>query len=102
MQIIRSNENHLDEYKFVARQSFIDAFERASEPESFKLCVETAFLPDVLRRDLLDTQTAVYFLKILDGDTAGYVKLRWDRSEEFFKMKKPSNCNAFTSLNNIG
>ncbi len=84
MHIIRCNETHLDEYQFVARQSFIDAFEKVSEPESFKQYVETAFLLDVLRGDLLDTQTAIYFLKTRDGDTAGYVKLRWDRSEEFF------------------
>ena len=84
MQIIRCNKTHLDEYQLVARQSFIDAFEKVSEPESFQLYVETAFLPEVLRGDLLDAHTAIYFLKTREGETAGYVKLRWDRSEEFF------------------
>ena len=88
MHIIPCNETHLDEYQFVARQSFIDAFEKASEPESFKLYVETAFLPDVLRGELLDEKIAIYFIKTRDGDTAGYVKLRWDRSEEFFTNEK--------------
>ena len=88
MHIIRCNETHLDEYQMVARQSFIDAFEKVSEPESFKKYTETAFLPDVLRGDLLDAQTAIYLLKMRDGETAGYVKLRWDRSEEFFPNEK--------------
>ena len=88
MHIIRCNETHLDEYQMVARQSFIDAFEKVSEPESFKKYTETAFLPDVLRDDLLDAQTAIYLLKMRDGETAGYVKLRWDRSEEFFPNEK--------------
>ena len=54
MIIIRCNETHLGEYEQVARQSFIDAFEKVSEPESFKLYVASAFLPEVLRGDLLN------------------------------------------------
>lgn len=88
MHIIRCNETHLDEYRLVAHQSFIDAFEKVSEPESFKKYIEAAFLPDVLRGEFLDEKIAIYFLKTRDGDTAGYLKLRWDRSEEFFPNEK--------------
>ena len=88
MTIIRCNETHLGEYERVARQSFIDAFEKVSEPESFKLYVASAFLPEVLRGDLVSEKAAVYFLKTNEGDTAGYIKLRWDRSDEFFPTEK--------------
>ena len=84
MKIIRCNESHLEEYQYVARQSFIDAFEKVSEPESFKTYISTAFLPDILRGELMDEKIAIYFLQNDENETVGYVKLRWDRSEEFF------------------
>ena len=84
MKIIRCNESHLEEYQYVARQSFIDAFEKVSEPESFKSYISTAFLPDILRGELMDDKIAIYFLQNDENETVGYVKLRWDRSEEFF------------------
>lgn len=88
MQILQCNETHLDEYQYVARQSFIDAFEKVSEPESFKLYVETAFLPEILMEDLRSDQIVVYFLRTRDGNTVGYIKLRWDRSDAFFPHEK--------------
>ena len=77
MEIIRCTIQNLEEYEFVARQSFIDAFEKVSEPNSFKKYISTAFLPEVLTEELENEQIAVFFLKSDAGETAGYVKLRW-------------------------
>lgn len=88
MTINRCDVNHLEEYERVARQSFFDAFEKVSDPDNFKLYVSTAFLPHILRGELEDNQTAVFFLKTDTDETAGYVKLRWDRSEEYFSNEK--------------
>lgn len=84
MKIVRCDESQLLEYQRVARQSFIDAFEKVSEPESFKIYVSTTFELDILRGELQDEKIAIFFLQTEEGETAGYVKLRWDRSEEFF------------------
>lgn len=84
MKVIRCDVNHLNEYQQVARQSFIDAFEKVSEPKSFKNYISTAFELDILRGELEDTKTAIYFLQTDNGESTGYIKLRWDRSEEFF------------------
>ncbi len=88
MTIIRCDINHLEEYERVARQSFYDAFEKVSHPDNFKLYVSTAFLPEILRGEIEDNKTAIFFLQTETGDTAGYVKLRWDRSDEYFLNQK--------------
>lgn len=86
--IIRCTEKDHKELLKLAKQSFIDAFEKVSDPTNFKLYVKTAFQPKILRGELLDEKSIFYFLKTDKGETAGYLKMRWDRSEEFFSDEK--------------
>lgn len=88
MEIIRCTEQQLDDLIHVAKQSFIDAFEKQTDPENFNAYVSKAFTPSVMLAELTDPETAFFFLKTDDNETAGYLKLRWDRSEEFFPNEK--------------
>jgi diamine N-acetyltransferase len=82
--IIRCTEKDLKELLKIAKQSFIDAFEKVSDPINFKKYVKNAFQPKILRGELLDEKSIFYFIKTDNSETAGYLKMRWDRSEEFF------------------
>ena len=82
--IIRCTEKDLKELLKVSKQSFIDAFEKVSNPENFQKYVKKAFQPKILRGEFLAEKTVFYFIKNEAGETAGYLKMRWDRSEEFF------------------
>lgn len=69
----------------IGKQTFIEAFEKASNPESFELYIAKAFEPDVILAEIKDPQCA-FFMCYDDetNDVLGYIKLRWDRSDEFF------------------
>jgi diamine N-acetyltransferase len=86
--IIRCTEKDLKELLKISKQCFIDAFEKVSNPDNFKKYVKTAFQPKILRGELLDEKSAFYFIKTDAGETAGYLKMRWDRSEDFFPDEK--------------
>lgn len=88
MKIIHCTENHLDELIQVAKQSFIDAFEKQTDPDSFQDYVSKTFEPTAVLAELTHPQSIFFFLQTDDGETAGYLKLRWDRSEEFFPTEK--------------
>jgi diamine N-acetyltransferase len=91
MTLIRCDETHLSTLLSVAKQSFIDAFEKDSNPENFKLYVAKAFTDEVMLEELQHPKSVFYALNTENtegGDMTGYVKLRWDRSEEFFPNEK--------------
>lgn len=88
MKIIQCNERHATELLQVAKQTFIDAFEKASNPDNFQLYVAKAFTPSVVEEELKHPDSVFYFFKNDNDETIGYVKLRWDRSEEFFPTEK--------------
>ena len=52
MTLIRCDETHLSTLLPVAKQSFIDAFEKDSNPENFKLYVAKAFTEEVMLEEL--------------------------------------------------
>jgi ribosomal protein S18 acetylase RimI-like enzyme len=88
MHIIRCTENHLEELVFIAKQSFIDAFEKQTEPESFQAYISKTFEPEVVAAELKNPESVFFFIQTENRDTAGYLKLRWDRSDEFFPTEK--------------
>ena len=91
MTITRCTESHLATLLPVAKQSFIEAFEKDSDPENFQLYVAKAFTEAAMLEELRHAQSVFYSLNTQrsdghteGGDMTGYVKMRWDRSEEFF------------------
>ena len=88
MKIIRCTENHLEELVHVAKQSFIDAFEKNTDPENFQAYVSKAFVPSLVLEELRNSESVFYIFQTDENETVGYVKLRWDRSEEFFPTEK--------------
>jgi diamine N-acetyltransferase len=83
-EIIQCNMGHLDELLILAKQSFIEAFEKASDPENFKLYVAQTFTPEVLAEELAHPESAFFMLRNGEKENVGYIKLRWDRGAEFF------------------
>ena len=88
MKIVKCTENQLDELILVAKQSFIEAFEKTSDPDNFKVYVSKAFTNEAVLEELRNTESIFYFLQTAEGENIGYVKLRWDRSDEFFKTER--------------
>lgn len=88
MKIIQCTESHLEELIFVAKQSFIDAFEKQTEPSNFQAYMSKAFTTEGVLEELQHPESVFFFLQTDEGETTGYVKLRWDRSEEFFPTEK--------------
>jgi diamine N-acetyltransferase len=104
MTIVRCDETHLPTLLPVAKQSFIDAFEKDSNPENFKIYVEKAFTESAMLEELQHPESIFYAFNTENTENtvdegnpeaigkgplmAGYVKLRWDRSEEFFPNEK--------------
>jgi diamine N-acetyltransferase len=86
--ILRCDLSHLDELLLLAKQSFIDAFEKTSDPENFKLYVTQTFTPSVLAEELAHPETVFFMLRNEKKENVGYVKLRWDRGAEFFPNEK--------------
>ena len=88
MKIVKCTENQLDELILVAKQSFIEAFEKNSDPDNFKVYVNKAFTREAVLEELQNAESVFYFLQTAEGENVGYVKLRWDRSDEFFKTER--------------
>jgi diamine N-acetyltransferase len=78
--IIPCDMSHLDELLVLAKQSFIDAFEKSSDPKNFKLYV--------VAEELAHSESAFFMLRNEEKENVGYIKLRWDRGAEFFPNDK--------------
>ena len=86
--IVPCDISHLNELLVLAKQSFIDAFEKSSDPENFKLYVAQTFTPSVVAEELVHSETAFFMLRNEEKENVGYIKLRWDRGAEFFPNDK--------------
>ncbi len=82
--IIQCDASHLDELLVLAKQSFIEAFEKTSDPENFKLYVAQTFTPSVLAEELVHSESVFFMLRNAEKENVGYIKMRWDRGAEFF------------------
>ena len=69
----------------VSFQTFEEAFKADNNPENYELYVKKAFTLEVIKEELAYDKNIFFFL--MENGTRniiGYLKLRWDRSEEFF------------------
>ncbi len=82
--LIECNASHADELLVLAKQTFIDAFEKVSDPDNFKLYVEQTFTPSVIAEELAHKESIFFIIRTEDNENVGYVKLRWDRGKELF------------------
>jgi diamine N-acetyltransferase len=87
-RIVLCNAGHRDELLVVAKRSFIEAFEQSSDPENFKLYVAQAFDPSVVAEELAHSESVFFMFKNAENENVGYIKMRWDRSTEFFATEK--------------
>jgi diamine N-acetyltransferase len=86
--IVKCDASHADELLALAKESFIQAFEKSSDPDNFKLYVAQAFTPSVLAEELAHLQTVFFMLRTPENENVGYIKMRWDRGDEFFPHQK--------------
>ncbi len=83
MRIFKVEPSQLDPLLVLARSSFSEAFEALTNPEAFQTYVKTAFEPATILAELRDAR-AVFHVVEIDGQWAGYSKLRWDRAHPDF------------------
>jgi diamine N-acetyltransferase len=86
--VIQCDASHRDELLVLAKQSFIEAFEKSSDPENFKLYVAQAFDPAVVAEELAHPETIFFIARNAAKENVGYIKMRWDRGSEFFPNEK--------------
>jgi diamine N-acetyltransferase len=86
--IVKCDASHRDELLALAKESFIQAFEKSSDPDNFKLYVAQAFTPSVLAEELAHPQTVFFMLQTPEKENVGYLKMRWDRGSEIFPHEK--------------
>ncbi len=86
--ILKCDASHRDELLAIAKQSFIEAFEKSSNPENFKLYVAQAFDPSVVAEELAHPETVFFILRNAEKENVGYIKMRWDRGAEFFQNEQ--------------
>ncbi len=73
------------ELRAVMKQTFEDAFKAQTDPINYNAYTSTAFLSEKIKEELADPKAIFFFL--IENNTqkvAGYLKMRWDRSDEFF------------------
>ena len=102
MKIIQCTENHLDELIFVAKQSFIDAFEKQTEPSNFQAYMSKAFTKEGVLEELQHPQSAFFFLQTTKEKQLDTSNCVGTGRRSFSQQKKRLNCNAFICLNPIG
>jgi diamine N-acetyltransferase len=79
---LQFDENLLAELTALSLQTFIDGFQKSTNPQQFQKYIVQAFDPENIRNELNNPQTRFYGLRI-SGELAGYWKLRWDRYTDF-------------------
>ena len=82
IEIFKFDTNHLMELTALSRQTFIDGFEKTTDPVQFQKYVAKAFAPETLLEELTHPQAVFYGLRV-SGELVGYWKLRWDRYQDF-------------------
>ena len=66
-------------------QTFEEAYKDTNDPENYALYVKKSFTLAVIQMELAEPKSFFFFLRTDDtNDIIGYLKLRSDRSEEFF------------------
>ncbi len=78
------DETYLTELVWLSRQTFSDAFEAQTDPENYAIYVDNNLNEEVLRGELQSNTTQFFWARDAQGATVGYLKLRWDRSADFF------------------
>lgn len=86
--IIPCAASHADELLVLAKQSFIEAFEKTSDPDNFKLYVAQTFTPSVVAEELAHPETVFFMVRNEEKENVGYIKLRWDRGAVFFPNER--------------
>lgn len=88
MVITRCEKADVEALVALSKQTFIDAFEKTTDPDNFNIYISTAFTPSVIEAELAHEASVFYFLKDDALQTVGYMKLRWDRSTEVMGQEK--------------
>jgi GNAT superfamily N-acetyltransferase len=82
IEIFQFDEHHLTELTALSLQTFIDGFQKVTNPEPFQNYIVKAFATETMREEITHPQAVFYGLRV-SGELAGYWKLRWDRYTDF-------------------
>lgn len=86
-QIVSAKIQHLEDLITICRQSFLDAYEKDSNPLDMNKYLEKAFNEASLYQQLTDDQ-CVFYLYQQENQYVAYAKLRWDRPHSHFSTSK--------------
>ncbi len=81
------NINQIAELQQVARQSFLDAYEKDTNPSDMASYLDETFSIEQLKKNI-NHKKIKYFLVQYKNNIVGYLKLRWDRTHEHFNHEK--------------
>ncbi len=82
IEIFQFDESQLTELTALSLQTFIDGFQKLTDPAQFQKYIAKAFAPETMYEEITNPQTLFYGLRV-SGEWAGYWKLRWDRYTDF-------------------
>jgi diamine N-acetyltransferase len=83
LKITQATPQDWETLMYLSKETFFDAFQKESNPEDFAIYTAKAFLPEVIQSELAET-SCTFFLATLNDVHCGYLKIRWDRSEQFY------------------
>lgn len=89
-EIRRGNAGDAELLSRIGRQSFDEAFSDhpANHPDDMRVYMDEAFAPATLRSELADAAT-IFLVAEVDGETAGYAKLKLDAIEDGVTGERP-------------
>lgn len=85
MEVVRCTVQDLEQYQWVARKTFLETYEKNTDPVQLKDYMEEHFSTAAVSSDLKGAECAVFFLKDDNGNILGYSKLRWDTTHELLE-----------------
>lgn len=89
LQIRKANLSDAEMLADIGWQSFDEAFSDhpKNHPDDMKIYMDEAFSPATIETDLRDEKT-IYLIAELDGEAAGYAKIKFDAREDCVSGEK--------------
>lgn len=85
MDIVKCTIDEFEPYQVLARQTFIETYEKGTDPGDLDKYIAENFSDEAITQELNSDQCAVFLLKDKDGGLVGYSKLRWDTTHELLE-----------------
>jgi len=72
----------------VGRETFYETWRPVNSEEDMQQYINEAFDEQKIRQEIISSETNIFFLALIDGETIGYAKMRRDRNYDEFNNEK--------------